>query len=321
MDDETAGLILAVQWPDSEHLKAMSKGKARESDGLSDAELAIRLQQEECEQAATFMNDRRMAHSIHRAVLDGGASVVILASEENQAAADRELACRLNGQTAPAHLRRHNLAADSDTLSRYSAFNNGDKSDSDGPSRMDISEDNEAESSAWAATRTPERHQHQCVACQERKETIEVPCQHSYCRDCIRRLFADAMVDETLFPPGCCRQNMPVSLVRSFLGTHLASEFEQKAIEFGTSNRTYCSNATCATFIDPSHIHGSTGTCPRQGCGTQTYILYKRVAHVGGCPHQDPFEDTLRLAEELGWQRCQRCQAMVELEIGCNHIT
>lgn len=328
MDDASARLILAVQWQDLEQAKMTTKENGADSETLTDEELALQLQQQEYEQAAFRMSDHRIARSIHRAVIDDGANVVILAGEENQASIDHDLASRLHRQlnpratepTTPAPAL-HNLAVDHDNLPRYSSLNDADDGEDGISSRMDMNEENTPESSVWMPTEYHETHQYRCVACQDIRETVKLPCEHSYCGECICRLFSDAMVDETLFPPRCCRQHIPVSLVRHLLGFNLAAEFEQKAIEFGTPNRTYCSNAICGAFIEPSNIHGSIGTCPRLDCGTQTCVLCKRASHDGDYTHQDPFEDTLRLAQEQGWQRCEHCQTMVELEIGCNHIT
>ncbi len=324
MDDEIAEVILIIQLQDLKEVMSRSRGKGRESDVLSDMDLALQFQQEELAQAAGIVNDRRMAQSIYRAVQDDGASLVILASEENTAAADRDMACRLGGQTPQRALRLHNISADDETLSRFSAYNVDDGSDDDHAHSMDICERDEAEGSAWATSRSmrqPEVQQQSCVSCHEIKEAVQVPCEHLYCRDCIRHLYTNAAVDETLFPPRCCRQPIPVSLVRHFLGSSITAKFERKAIEYGTLNRTYCSDASCATFIEPSHVHNSMGTCLRPGCGRQTCTMCKRVAHAGSCPPGNPFEEIIRLARAFGWQRCQRCRTMVELGIGCNHIT
>ena len=324
MDDETAELILALQLQDLEDVKLKGKGKGREDSDQSDADLAIQLQKEECQQASTHIADRRMARSIHRAVQDDGATVVVLASEENRAAADRDMACRLGGQTAQTTFRFPDPVPDDDTLSRFSTFNIEDDSDGDTTTSVGFSEIDEPEGSAWAASRSTKRpyaEQRECVSCQDFKEVVAVPCQHLYCRECVRHLFIDSTIDETLFPPRCCRRQIPVSSVRHFLGSRLTAQFEKKAIEFGTLNRTYCWNPWCASFIDPDCIRGSAGTCPRLGCGRQTCIFCKREAHSGSCSRDHPFEETIRLAQEAGWQRCQQCQNMIELGIGCNHIT
>ncbi|KAL8772200.1 MAG: hypothetical protein Q9203_004754 [Teloschistes exilis] len=143
MDPETAKLILTLQWQDLEQVKMTSKGKGRETDVLLDANLAIQLQQQELERAGYQIADRRMAESIHRAVLDDGASVVILASEENQAANDHSLAYQLATPTERAACDRHlavqlnlrslqntpqpsSLTLNDENISWYSAVNNRD---------------------------------------------------------------------------------------------------------------------------------------------------------------------------------------------------
>lgn len=322
MDDETAELVLALQLQDLENVQSRTKGKGREIDQPSDQDIAIQLQQAEFELASLQMTDRRMAQSIDRAVQDDGATLNILVGEDNRAATDRDMACRLSGQPPQDAVQlQPSLAVDDDVLSRLSTFNIEDDSDNDTLSA--VSEHDEAEGSAWATSRKIRKlgfDMGMCVACNERKLVIETPCHHNYCRECVRHLFSDATLDETLFPPRCCRQNIPVSLVRYFLGSILTARFERKAIEFGTVDKTYCSDPVCAAFIEPYHIQGSTGSCPGEGCETRTCILCKGTAHDGDCPSRDEFNETLSLAREAGWQRC-RCQNVVELGLGCNHIT
>lgn len=39
------------------------------------------------------------------------------------------------------------------------------------------------------------------------------------------------------------------------------------------------------------------------------------------CPEDMEMEDLLNAAAEKKWQRCYSCRRMVELTIGCNHIS
>ena len=300
MNEESVGLILALQLQDLEELGSKTRGKGRETDEPSDSDLALQLQQQEIEQAQSLIADRQIAQSVHRAVQDDGANIVILASEENNAAADHELACRLAGRILETSSQIHNLVIDNSTISMLSAFNIEDDSEDDTAPSLVFSENDEAESSALAATRRNKTisEQKECISCQEVKEVAQVSCRHLHCRDCIRQLFTDAIVDETLFPPRCCRQHIPVSMVRHFLKSQLTARFEQKAIEYGTLNRTYCCDPSCATFVDSSRIHDAAGTCPESDCERQTCILCKREAHSGTCDQQDSFEDTIRLAQQ-----------------------
>lgn len=324
MDEDTTALILKLQIEDLESLisKRKGKGKAAEASTPSDGELSIELQRHELQKVETFLADNRMARSIGRAVEDDGASIVILTAEERRSTQDRELACRLSGQPASAVLKGPDCRTDNNVLSRFGSLNicqDDDAVSCYNESVISFTGVETGESSSWAATRkiTQRKGQHECVACSELRETIQGHCQHHYCRICIVRLFTDATVDETLFPPRCCGQTLHVSLVRSFLSTELAARIEQKAIEFGTSNRTYCTS--CRAFINPDQIEGQWGNCPV--CNHRTCILCKGRFHSGDCPKDPGLEDVLRLAREVGWQRCSECHSMVELRDGCNHIT
>ena len=327
MDEATVDLILALQIQDIKDAEPKLDGKDGDTDEPSDAELAARLQQEEDHNASTVESDRRIARSIAKAVQDDGANVVILASEEKRIARDRELAQRLSGHYFP--LPYEYQVTDRDMMVRYRDYNTEDSTEEVRLTTTSVERpvDDQPEGSASAATRKAavarvvETQWWQCVSCQEMRDVIEMPCHHLYCQDCTQQLFAGATDDEALFPPRCCRQNIPVSLAQHFLDSDPAVRFEEKSIEYGTPNRTYCSDPSCALFIDPSRIDGSTGSCPNRDCCRFTCVLCKAEAHTGSCPKDDALAETVRLAQDSGWQRCQRCQNMVELVIGCNHMT
>lgn len=324
MDEATENLILQLQLEDIEEERDRSKGKARKDDEIADADLALQVQEEEFKHTITIRSDYRMAQSIGRAVTDDAVNIAVLAGEERRAAADREMACRLSGQTARPDPQTSILDTDDDVLSRLSALNidvaTGEESQESSSSPGEA-----GESSAWATGRRPQRlngPKNKCDTCMDMKHTVQMPCAHHYCRHCTVRLFTEALPDESLFPVRCCRQNIPMSLVSSYLGTDLTRQVEKKAVEYATTNRTYCHVASCATFIEPGYTHGSTGICPREHCGSQTCILCKKPAHDGDCPPRDDgSEEALQLAQSNGWQRCEQCQNVVELNHGCNHIT
>lgn len=161
-----------------------------------------------------------------------------------------------------------------------------------------------------------------CAACGDNKpasQTYKAPCAHAYCNDCITQLCEDSLRDDSLFPPRCCRRDMALSAFRTLLTPELASRVELKTIEHDTIDKTYCARRDCSTFILPTNILDNRGTCA--DCATETCTRCKEVAHLGHC--EPPGDDTavLHLAEEQGWRRCFRCRAIVELNLGCNHMT
>lgn len=174
------------------------------------------------------------------------------------------------------------------------------------------------ESSSWAASRQPPPTRRTCTSCMEptpELRLIRAPCSHEYCHTCIKGLFTSAMRDETLFPPKCCKQAIPAEQHSPILGRDLVNLYHAKQIEFSTENRTYCHNSKCGAFINP----GNVGRC--SSCGMRTCVSCKRASHSGDCPRDNELRRVLDMAEQEGWRRCTKCNAMVELAHGCNHMT
>ncbi|KAI1471700.1 uncharacterized protein F4812DRAFT_467676 [Daldinia caldariorum] len=161
-----------------------------------------------------------------------------------------------------------------------------------------------------------------CLACNDMTELarlVEAPCEHEYCLHCLEQLFRNATTDETLYPPRCCRQQIPLEPNQRFLPNDLVTTFREKAVEFSTPNRTYCHQATCSVFIHPDTYVNNVATC--RTCRSSTCITCKRQSHDGDCPHDEDLQQVIRLAQEQGWRRCSNCRSMVELNTGCYHIT
>lgn len=159
-----------------------------------------------------------------------------------------------------------------------------------------------------------------CVSCEtETRDPMTAPCGHQYCEECLATLFELAMTDESMFPPRCCRQEITLDRARSSLTSAKIDEFQSKSVELSTLDRTYCHDATCATFIPPENIDGEKATCMK--CNLVTCSVCKSSAHEGDCPQDPAFEMFMTTAREAGFQACFNCKRMVELNIGCNHIT
>lgn len=149
---------------------------------------------------------------------------------------------------------------------------------------------------------------------------VTAPCGHPYDVQCLVDLVKAATVDETLFPPACCQQPFDFNEIWGYLDGRLRKQVERKIVEFGTKNRVYCREPTCSTFIGaatPSPTHMLCTTCWAYTCG-----------HCKGPSHDRSLqcmstedEDVIALAEESGWKRCPSCGQLVELLMGCNHMT
>lgn len=181
--------------------------------------------------------------------------------------------------------------------------------------------DEPGESSQWAASRKQELRQ--CDICTEERTAhliTKLPCDHKYCKDCVVQLYTDALTDESLFPPRCCRQPIPIDLAKPLLPPRLVGRFKAKEQELNTPNRTYCHRPTRPTFIPIQFIVADKGTCPN--CKATTCVTCKATTHQGeDCPNDETTQQLLELAQQQGWRQCYFCHRLVELNPGCNHIS
>lgn len=163
-----------------------------------------------------------------------------------------------------------------------------------------------------------------CIACCTglANDAITLECDHQYCHDCLRSLFEHSFSDEELFPPRCCKKPIPVDLLiaHGVYRPDVQDRFEEKRVEFSTTNRVYCANTTCGTFVPPRKIRDGLAACA--ACKTTTCAACKKEGpHAGDCPGDADSEAALALAKKEGWQQCGRCQRLIELTVGCNHMT
>lgn len=157
-----------------------------------------------------------------------------------------------------------------------------------------------------------------CAACEEliAGDAVQAPCNHIYCVPCIVRLFKAAVDHESSHPPSCCGRNgVPLDLVRAYLSDELIEKLEDRAVEFATEDRTYCS--ACLAFVRPSNITNGQAVC--RNCATRTCSKCKMRLHDDACKEENEGL-LLTLADQKGWKRCPRCRRMVEKGLGCNMI-
>ncbi|KAI1293251.1 hypothetical protein F5Y03DRAFT_332428 [Xylaria venustula] len=349
IDDESLNLILSLQDEDASRMRMRSHSKGKQIEGVSsDADLALQLHAEELERAAVCVSDRKMTKSLQSAVqtdtnvlfqFEQWESVLEPEQWESVSQQDREMA---TAQTAgrPVNIQTNEktwlspiqLEAWEKMMSKYVLGTDCDESDErddssshstdTSSSSSDGWSDAQPESSSWAASRNCKSPGRPCIACGDiktRADLVQAPCKHDYCGQCLEHLFRSAMVDESLFPPRCCRQDIPIDAIGPFLSDDLIEQFIQKSIELATPNRTYCHQPKCSTFIPSSNIKNGVAQCPK--CETQTCETCKGATHGGDCPSDAGIQQVLEIARQEGWKRCPKCSTMIELNMGCYHIT
>lgn len=330
VDQHTADLLVQLQLEDGDRYFESSKGKSREP---TDEEVAFQLQEEDLKILSQILSDKRMAMSIANAVQSDGEIVAENQTTEENAARDRRLARDWTGDGGPvavavadSQLSAESSALDDEALYKLQIaymFGLKDTQEKVDAPTTDTPTD-EAESSKFAAKRTRPSSSlvHRCIACRNEIKPIDMinaPCDHEYCLSCLEGLFKASMIDESLFPPRCCGTAFDMENVRTMLKSDLIQDFERKQIEFESTNKTYCHSTVCSSFIPSSRIMGEVATCP--DCELKTCTNCKSESHLDDCPRDTALQQLLLTAQENGWQRCHSCSRVIELNVGCNHMT
>jgi len=161
-----------------------------------------------------------------------------------------------------------------------------------------------------------------CCACgdmapMEDTKILDGEPEHTFCRGCLIEFVKTSISDSTLFPPRCCNIPVAVESCGSLLPEDLIDKFIQKREELSTPNPTYC--VSCGQFITLANIRSEAASCA--SCGEVTCASCKEAAHDGLCQEDPNVRLLMDLANRSQWQRCQKCNTMVERDTGCFHIT
>jgi hypothetical protein len=273
--------------------------------------------------------DVKLAHSIANAVDTDAQAIAQITAVEAQAMEDRGVALRMSKddpdlEAPPPYTEDiRNEYLEDEVLRRLKLLLLSDETSYD---------DNESEAgpSVPYTQRQAEalgklsRQNFECCACREDFRLAEVTvldCEHQYCGACLKRVIMRAAVEKDLayLPPRCCGTALPYTLITKSLNEEEMEDFRNAEEEKATRNKTYCTNPDCGRFIAPRYIRAGEATCPR--CKAQTCAMCKNRFHENDCPADPDLQATLRLGEAQQWQRCFSCRALVEIDMGCNHMT
>lgn len=263
--------------------------------------------------------DRRIAKRLAVSPTKDTVLIAALLQVEEQAEKDHLLAVRLAGGPDVARETQGATATDDgrlddETYNRLKRYNtqagNYGKPDGKSDEKLD------------GSSTSRKRKMKECIVCRgdfPESDTTDAPCSHTLCRSCFITLLNTTMDDESLFPPKCCSRPIPITAKNPFITQSMVDKFKRKKIEFATVDRTYCSNRNCSTFIPPSSVQGKLGTCT--SCRKQTCIRFKRTGHQGLCPVDEISQEVLNMGERQDWKRCVKCGHLIELTLGCNHMS
>lgn len=333
MDDATMQLMISLQLQDIEDALQARKGKERAGDVSSD-QVALESYREHLQATSTYLSDLAFARSLDRATREDEAQIRTFVQQEITAHRDHQVARLIAG------------ISDDEDEDTYHGPTEGPSSFAYNPSlatsssTLDLSEssitlDNETvlfESSSLHLQHSEDEViskelqnvvessiEARCCSCLEDKNCVTVPCADTYCFTCLKTVFLAAATDEELFPPRCCRREIPVDAVQPLLNIDELARILLMYEEFTSKERLYCFQSSCNNrFIPSSNRKGDVGTCPQ--CSRGTCMLCGCGQHKGDCPEDEELTRTLRLAAGNGWQRCLQCHALIEFTYGCRHM-
>jgi hypothetical protein len=320
--DKDKLMILQLLLDDLDDLENRQKGKQAAGKG-TDLELAIACLREDIRATQISIDDEILAISTSTAIATDQKILASFQHEERLATHDHQIALALRNGTST-----------SNHISNSSPVNEGTSPDDnddavsivmgDLMSRVALSDD--ASNNGEGSSRMPSSRittiMRECASCFTKVNTIifNGPCGHEFCRDCTRQMFLGAIKDEELYPPRCCGNVVQPGIALRVLNYEELKDFSERALEWTAKDRLYCADPTCSKFIPPFAIQHEHGTCPE--CRQQTHVLCRSLAHPRvDCPLDETLHSVLEMADAENWKRCFNCQTMVELHIGCNHMT
>ncbi|KAL5314903.1 hypothetical protein ACEPPN_017553 [Leptodophora sp. 'Broadleaf-Isolate-01'] len=298
IDDASAQLIVQLQLHDSESitssiLNTQSGGRveAAQLPGL----MAVLLFEEDMQRTASVLQDRRYAIAIARNVAPR--------ANARRFAAPAQAGPPTNGtvdeSTPGTNTRRIEAPA------QVRLLTDGTTNDQTNALALIVARPNTV-AVVPVAPPAPPVPRIPCTVCEDKfvaRDLVTLPCKEKYCLDCLLELFTHSFRDEELYPPRCCKKPIPIAILGARLTPEIKATFLAKGVEYGTTNRVYCSGRGCETFLSPEMLVGENlARCST--CQATTCTKCKNASHKGDCPEDEAGKQLQALALRAGWIRC-----------------
>ncbi|KIY62067.1 hypothetical protein CYLTODRAFT_405018 [Cylindrobasidium torrendii FP15055 ss-10] len=323
VDTETSALIAQLLLDDIEELKAARKGKGRYDQPPTDDEVAFDFQEAAFQRMLDDMKSLRVAHSMSRALVTDAAILVAAQATHDDHAYAQALS---EGRPLPEKTSQQRTVEDPNFVAIVPLSTKTDAA-ADGKDAVGAYFDSrflkpKTQVSAQASGSIKRVN---CIICDDRIPTHEsyaAPCSHSYCLSCLTDLIRASLTDESLYPPRCCSTPFSPGVFASLLPPTIQRQFEIKSREFGTPTlqRLYCASSTCSHFLGSTEDFTHPARCEK--CDEGTCSLCKQFEHgTSPCPEDEATQIVRALAATQSWQTCPDCKNLIELSVGCYHIT
>jgi hypothetical protein len=150
-----------------------------------------------------------------------------------------------------------------------------------------------------------------------------MPSNYPKCR-IEANLRSTALESETQWPAKCCLNTIPSASILPHINSQMKRKYKQREDEWSIpiGDRIYCAQSACSAWIPPKHIKKEANTARCHKCSHKLCVICRGPAHGSGdCPQDVNIQATIDLAALEGWKRCYSCQALVEHNKGCRHMT
>ncbi|KAK6349553.1 hypothetical protein TWF696_005837 [Orbilia brochopaga] len=181
-------------------------------------------------------------------------------------------------------------------------------------------QDDEPTTSAQAAAkRYKEELSAICNICGDMHQNYRVfslDCGHRYCVDCLRDHIMHVVNRKSQYPPRCCEPLPLVFAAEVLMETELNKLLDLRDA-FESSKQVSCHE--CKEDILQGSIQDSSAFCV--SCEKFTCTHCGKELHDGLCPEDKDTAMLLETARKEGWSKCEKCNHVVELTVGCFHMT
>ena len=310
---------------------------------IRDKHVALEIQSQELQLRESRHAGQVLQQSMYAAMLSDSCAIAEARRHEQQAVEDRVMAAQIAGRPPPTipdpvqkqiaggQFEDDRLTQLEETMSETDTDIEENQNEEDGALNdiqygQDRSDTQSVNLERYMAVLSIDegRPAVECVVCLNNflpSQTVTLACGDVWCRGCLTRRFQDATLNEGVWPPKCCRQEIPVDSLHHILSIDLRNRYARKSIEWRTIDRVYCLEPTCSEFIPSESIKGRKAECP--ACHRNTCSECKSAYHeIPPCSETTANDQILQeMAGTNGWQNCPSCHRFVEITHGCNHMT
>ncbi|KAK6350562.1 hypothetical protein TWF718_003752 [Orbilia javanica] len=159
-----------------------------------------------------------------------------------------------------------------------------------------------------------------CNICSETYQSYAVftlKCGHRYCVECLRNHILHAFNQPGSELPRCCGEALPLTFAGEVLMENELDQLMDRRDAQESSKQVSC--VDCKKDLLQGSIKDNSAYCI--DCAKFTCVHCGKDLHNGICPEDKETAMLLETAKDQGWSKCGKCNQLVELTVGCFHMT